>query len=553
MLGRFADGSGGLRGREASGGGGYPPGPMRRLVLLSVALAALLASVSGCGNSDSKAGGMRDRPPRPERVSAAKAEDLPNVIFIYTDDQNRSEFTPRYMPRTFELLADPGTTFSDFVVATPLCCPSRASYLTGSYPHNDGVFSNPRGYSNLQGKFNTLPVWMRNAGYRTAWVGKYLQGYDTGVDDPLQAAPGYDEWHASFDPLYYGYDLADNGESVHYGERPRDYYTSVITGIATDLIEAQAARKRPLYMTINNLAPHHGGGGSAGRCTDLVTPAPRDEKAYARATLPRGPSFNEADRSDKPAFIQEKELPPPKVERLEVAHGCRLASLRGVDRSIAGIYDAVDRAGELSNTVFIFTSDNGIMEGQHAVTGKNIPYGEAVQMPLAILAGKRALGGPAVHRVGGLAANVDFAPTILDLAKAKPCARPGNCRDLDGLSLLPALRGRPESLPADREILIEGGKAGGDCQYAGIRTAGLNYVEHAEPTADGGCDREAAGVELYDLDGRLSGRADPLELDNLLSPTVRGSADPRVRRERVRLDRRLEELRSCSGASCRRP
>jgi len=523
---------------------------MRRAFLLAFALGALAAAAGGCGNSDSNAASDRQRSPRPERVSAAQAERLPNVIFIYTDDQNLADFKPRVMPRTFELLADPGTVFSDFVVATPVCCPSRASYLTGSYPHNSGVFSNRRGYSNLRGKFNTLPVWMRNAGYRTAWVGKYLQGYEGGVDDPLRAPPGIDDWHASFDPLYYDYELAENGEAVPYGSRSRDYYTSVISDIAADVVQRQAERRRPLYMTVNHLAPHHGSG-EGGRCSNVVVPAPRDEDAYARAPLPQSPSFDEADRSDKPRFVRDKDLSPEKIERLRLAYGCRLASLRGVDRGIAEIYDAVERAGELANTVFIFTSDNGLLQGEHGLGGKNVPYGEGVRMPLAILAGEEAIGGGAVPRVPELAANVDLAPTILDLADAKPCARPGNCRELDGASLVPLLRGRPGALPAGRQVLIEGGKGGGDCLYAGIRTGELSYVEHARLRPDGTCNREAA-VELYDLGGRLSGRPDPYELENLASPAVRASRDPRVRDALRRLDRRLRKLRRCAGSSCLR-
>ena len=525
---------------------------MRLAPLLATLLAALCAAAaSGCSDVSTRAAD-RDRPPRPERVSAARAARLPNVIFIYTDDQNLSEFKRRYMPRTFRLLADRGTVFSDFVVATPICCPSRASYLTGSYPHNDGVFSNRGGYSQLRGKYNSLPVWMRNAGYRTVWLGKYLQGYETGVEDPLRAAPGIDDWHASFDPRYYDYELAVNGRSVRYGSRSRDYYTTVLTRLATEVIERQAERRRPLYMNVNNLAPHHGSG-HGGRCTDLVVPAPRDRDAYGGAPLPRGPSFDEVDRSDKPRFVQEKKLSQAKLGRLRLLHGCRLASLRAIDREVAAIHTAVKRAGELSDTVFIFTSDNGLLLGEHGLSGKNVPYEEGIHMPLAILAGKRALGGRAVAEAPELTANVDLAPTILDLADAEPCARAGNCRELDGTSLVPLLRGERGAITSNREVLIEGGKGGGDCLYAGIRTPQLSYVEHAEESSDGGCDREARGIELYDLDGSLTGQPDPHQLENLASPAITESRDPAVRAELRRLDGRLAELRRCAGASCLRP
>jgi N-acetylglucosamine-6-sulfatase len=517
--------------------------------LISLLVATGLALAACGGGSESTAASKGPDDPRPERVSASKAAAKPNVIFIYTDDQNLADFKPRYMPRTFKLIADPGTYFDDYVVATPLCCPSRATYMTGDYPHNDGVFSNPGGYRRLKGKFNTLPVWMRNAGYRTAWVGKYLQGYTQEVADPYKAAPGIDEWHATFEPLYYDYDMADNGEKVHLGTRSRDYYTTVINKVASDVITEQAKRKRPLFMTVNNLAPHHGRG-KGGRCTDTVVPAPRDTGLFPRAKVPRTPNYDEKDVSDKPDAVRTHRLKPAKVRKLDLAYGCRLASLRGVDRGIAEMYKAVDRAGELSNTVFIFSSDNGILEGEHRIGGKNVPYEEALHQPLAILAGRKALGGPQAGRVRDLVANIDFAPTILDLADARPCARPGNCRKLDGGSLVPVLRGRKGAVPANRDILIEGGKGGSDCLYAGIRTSHLSYTVHAEETASGGCDRRS-GSELYDLDGSLTGRADPQELENLVSPETGRSPDPKVRAEVKRLNRRLRELRSCSGSSCR--
>ena len=528
---------------------------MRRNLLTALAVVGLCAALviaCGGGSEGSKGSGGKKRDnPRPERVSAADAAGKPNVIFIYTDDQNVYDFKPRFMPKTFKLLADAGTNFSDFIVATPLCCPSRATYISGGYPHNDGVFSNPSGYRNLKGKFNTLPVWMHNAGYRTAWVGKYLQGYEQFVDDPFSAAPGIDEWHATFEPRYYDYDIADNGKKVHKGTRSRDYYTTVVNKLAAEQVTEAAKGKRPLYMTLNNLGPHHGFG-KGGRCTNIVPPAPRDVNLFRNAKVPRTPNFDEADVSDKPKVVVP--FPPLKqgrIAKFDLTAGCRQASLASVDRGIASIYKAVKKTGELDNTVFLFTSDNGIVQGQHRIGGKNVPYEEALEQPLVILAGKQALGGRQVSEVSELTANVDFAPTILELGDAKPCARPGNCRKLDGASLLPLLRGeRAKPFTDQRDILVEGGKGGTDCAYAGIRNPHLNFTLHAKPTSGGGCDREA-GQELYDLDGSLTGNADPFELDNLLSPVTPGHDSPRVLAETDRLRDRLAQLQDCSGRDCR--
>ena len=537
---------------------------MRRLLAaIALSLAVLASALAACGSGgepDEGAKAERNNAgnPRPEPRSALKASKLPNVVFIYTDDQDLSDFTPETMPRTNELLAERGTTFKDFVVATPLCCPSRVSYLTGDYPHGTGVFSNRGGYRLQEDKFNTLPVWLRNAGYTTAWVGKYLQAYDLFVDDPYETVPpGIDVWHGTFDPRYYGYGIADGkGGRDFRGERPRDYYTNVITDYATRTIRREmgargkkAKRERPLYMTVNNLAPHTGGG-EGGRCSDLVVPGPRDERAFSDEGVPRTAAYNESDVSDKPSFIPERPLRKDRAEKLDLAHGCRLASLRAVDRGVAEIYEAVKKTGELNNTVFFFTSDNGVLQGQHRLGGKNVPYEEGIHMPLVVLAGAKALGGEQVREVSDLTANIDLAPTILELARARPCARPGNCRDLDGLSLVPLLKnGEASAFGDDREILIEGGKTRSDCLYAGIRTADLAYIEHAEAGA-GTCDRDAE-TELYDLTGELTGNPDPGQLDNLTSPAVAASEEPDVIKEARRLSRRTQELRRCDGKSCR--
>lgn len=530
---------------------------MRRfLAAIALTLAVLGAALVACGSGGEETPERKNAgEPRPEPPAARKVADLPNVIFIYTDDQVLSDFTPETMPKTHELLVDGGTTFSDYVVATPLCCPSRATYLTGDYPHGTGVFSNRGGYRLLEDKFNTLPVWMSNAGYRTAWIGKYLQGYDMFEEEPYDTpAPGIDIWHATFEPRYYSYGIAEDNNRSHRATKPSDYYTSVINQLAVETIRQEAENKRPLYMTVNNLAPHTGSG-RGGRCSDLVVPAPLDEGLFKGAQVPRSAGFNEPDTADKPDFVPGRPLTKDRIRQIDLAYGCRLASLRAVDRGIADIHEAVRKTGELDNTIFLFTSDNGILQGQHRLGGKNVPYEEGIHMPLVALAGDDVVDGglEAGSSVSELTANVDLAPTILELGEAEPCARPGNCRQLDGRSLVPLLEGTddPEGsgFGPDREVLIEGGKTRSDCFYAGLRTPRLIYMEYAEQTASG-CVRDAQ-VELYDLTGSLTGEPDRGQLQNLASPTVEASNDTVVLNAIERLSVRLERLRGCSGRTCR--
>ena len=259
--------------------------------------------------------------------------------------------------------------------------------------------------------------------------------------------PGSTIWHATFEPRYYDYGIADNGER---GQLRRSDPATTTRRVITDVTRPRRSRSRrsstrPLYMTVNNLAPHTGGGSGGPLHRRRRPGAARRGRAFTRrAGAARRRRSTRRDVSDKPDFVPAtSRSKPSRTEQLDLAYGCRLASLRARrPRASPTIYEAVDRAGELDNTVFVFTSDNGMLQGQHRLGGKNVPYEEGIHMPLVILAGSEVLGGSAGReQVPELTANVDLAPTILDLGRAKPCARPGNCRKLDGRSLVPLLRG----------------------------------------------------------------------------------------------------------------
>ena len=148
---------------------------------------AVVALGSGCGGSD----------PRPDVEPDPAFGGQPNFVFVLTDDQDLASFNRRTMPNTYRLLVDQGTTFTRHYDATPLCCPSRAALQSGQYGHNNGVLNNKPGYGNLEGKDNLLPVWLQRAGYQTAYVGKFMNGYDSYVDDRDDVAPGWDRWSIS--------------------------------------------------------------------------------------------------------------------------------------------------------------------------------------------------------------------------------------------------------------------------------------------------------------------------------------------------------------------
>jgi N-acetylglucosamine-6-sulfatase len=223
---------------------------------------------------------------------------------------------------------------------------------------------------------------------------------------------------------------------------------------------------------------------------------------------------------------------------------CALESLAGVDRTVGQVVKAVKRSGELNNTVFIYTSDNGLFFGEHRfVEGKVFPYEEAMHMPMVMRVPGRYLKGAAPpKRAGKLVGNIDIAPTILDLAGATPCAH-GKCRTMDGRSLLPILdRGGdwPQGRALLNEYRVPDVPRYSTCRFAAIRTRDEVYVEHDRVVnpSTGECE-PTLQKERYDLE------ADPFELQSLC---FGGAADSCPHdTEQDALERGLDRLRHCAG------
>ena len=426
-------------------------------------LAGTIAIVSGSGDGGN---------------SPATAQ--PNLVVVMTDDQTVAGM--QALPRTRRVIGDAGVSFDDFHVTDPLCCPSRATLLTGQYAHNHGVHSNggPLAYPALQER-QTLAVWLERAGYRTVHVGKYLNGY--GLERPQRVPPGWSEWRALLDPSterYYDYLVNENGTVRRYGSSAADYKTRVLGGQAVAAIRGAASSERPLFLFVGFNAPHA-----------PSTPAARDEGAFASSPRPSSPAFDEADVSDKPSFIRD--LPPLSTDalaRIDSRRRRSLESLLAVDREVARIVAELRRQGELERTYVLFTSDNGYLAGEHRIEfGKLLPYEPSTRVPLLV----RGPGVPAGETVAALAGNVDLAPTLLELASAEPDLA------LDGRSLVPFLE--EPALTSERPLLIESLVRDRSTfygyPYRAIRTERHLYVEYS--TGD---------LELYDL------ARDPFELES---------------------------------------
>ena len=453
------------------------------------------------------------QPPPSDQQPAAR----PNIVFFLTDDQSANQMVA--LPAVKELIAKRGVTFTNAIAPVPLCCPARASLLTGKDPQSHGVLSNEDatggGFDGLD-QSDTVARWLHDAGYRTAHIGKYMNGY--GARKPIP--PGWDEWWAtSVNPfLMYDYTLNHDGQEEHFGYDPKDYKTDVLTGLATDFVKGAAGGSQPFYLQLWYTAPHAelGTDSHGVTYTDAPRPAPRDAGRYASATLPPDPSFNEADVSDKPGWIRA--LPAIGRQRVQAITGNyrnRLASLASVDDGIRAVVHAVEAAGELDRTVFVFTSDNGYEQGEHRFpSGKSVVYEPSIRVPFYV-AGPGFRPGTTVRTPITFA---DVAPTFARLAGIPPDG-PVDGRPLQDTMAHPdADRAVPVSSGLDTEV---------DSRFEGVRTSRWLYARYPS----------TGESELYDL------KRDPHELRNR-------QGDPHLRTVQDQLEALLPLVQSCHGAAC---
>jgi arylsulfatase A-like enzyme len=569
----------------------HPRTQLRALAAARIALAAgvlaLIASVALVGG--------------PTAQASSPDAQRPSFVVIQTDDQTLdglyASFTPpggapvQAMPNTLGLIANRGATLSRYYVSYPLCCPSRVTLMTGRYAHNHNVRGNVppeggyTGFSIRQAFSHNIATWLQGAGYRTIHVGKFLNGYgDEPFDNGLTVPPGWDAWHsvlnADTNHYYYGYKLNDNGvidgpfgdsgswETREYGEvddfgcpfaplngKPCLYETDVLSRIATEEL-AGTPLERPFYMQLDYTAPHGDFRKPAG-----PEPAPRYYNTFSGAPLPhtRSQGVNEGNVSDKPRFIREAPyVSPDELHTFRVYYQKQLESLRSIDDGVKQIVDTLGSMHRLRNTYIIFTSDNGFFFGEHRLTGgKFLAYEPSTHLPFLI----RGPGIKPGTTTGELAANIDIAPTILELAGVEPD------KSVDGRSLMPFIKdpslrtrrpilfesfvetsdveengGGPPAAPAPVAAGLAGGGGGINDRpgaktsivappkdYEGIRLGPYKYIEWPD-----------GEKELYDIN------KDPNELNNIVR-------DANFSPIRAFLHVQLERMETCSGATCREP
>jgi arylsulfatase A-like enzyme len=465
----------------------------------------------------------------------------PNIVVILTDDEEDTGSTS-YLPNV-QALAAQGVTFKNSFVNFSLCSPSRSSFFTGQAAHNDGVISNKPNKGGGWEIFkpeeaNDLPVWLKSAGYTTALIGKYENGYGAGKlprlastaywsnalngwfgigtpDKQHWVPPGWDLWYAFTKVRYYDCSINENGRLLDFGHEPADYSTDLLKDRAVRFIKDQAGSSTPFFMLIATKAPH--GQGEEGQKEPAI-PSPAYANAFADIKLPKTPAYDEEDVSDKPPLVANSpRLSDATKAQIEVSYRAELQSLRSVDDLVGEVVKALNTAGKLDNTVIVYTSDNGYAYGDHRLFGKNTVYEPSIRVPLVI----RGPGLPRNETRDQLVNNLDVAATIQEIAGLKPSVAP------DGRPLMPILV--DAKAPWRSAILVEGGNGVGkktDKRYAAVRTATRKYVRYGD-----------GFEELYDL------VADPYELDNKVK-------DPRYASDVAMLRDLHDRLKSCVGEGC---
>jgi arylsulfatase A-like enzyme len=397
----------------------------------------------------------------------------PNIVFVLTDDLSWN--LVQYMPHVLEMQKS-GVTFNNYFVTDSLCCPSRSSIFTGRYPHNTGIFRNTGedgGYLAFHDRGHeqaTFATALSTAGYRTAMLGKYLNGYR-----PAQhaAAPSWAFWAVAGNGYpEFNYNLNIDGRLERHGNNATDYLTDVLSGLATRFIRQSG--KAPFLIEVATFAPHA-----------PYTPAPRDAAKFPGLTAPRAPSYNASPDANAPQWLRRhRPLSNADMANIDQDFRKRAQSVLAVDAMIGELQATVAASGETDNTYFVFSSDNGYHMGEHRLMpGKMTAFDTDIRVPLIIT-------GPGIKpglTIDAIVENIDLAPTFAELAGMIPAA------SIDGRSLVPFLRG--ETVPDWRTVaLIEhhgpvrdvldpdrpAVRSGNPTTYEAIRGAKSLYVEYAD-------------------------------------------------------------------------
>ncbi|MFC7359765.1 sulfatase family protein [Nocardioides astragali] len=478
---------------------------------LLVVLVATLATVTANGDSSrTESVRMVQTTQNPNGATQSAAAPRPNLVFVLTDDMRDDDLA--HMPITQRLLADRGMEFTDAISPHPLCCPARAQLATGQYAQNNGVQHN-RG---VHGGFPALDPtreassWFRDSGYRTGFVGKFLNGYG-----PRDVRPsGWSRWDALTQGVYDYVNFSMTGDG-----RPRRYTDSYVTSVIEDhtnrAVRDFAAAGDPFVVYAWHLAPHYRITPEGGRGLPPAAPQDRDLFRDARPASFDDPAFDESDVADQPAYLRRlSPVSPVSRAGIREENTARLQSLQAVDRAIGSLVETLEAEGVLDNTYIVFSSDNGYSLGEHRFVGKDVLTEEALQVPLLVR-------GPGI----AAASTSDLPVTLVDLPVTFAALTGVSPRwQVDGTSLAPTLFGDEQSF-RDTTLIQTGRTLGDGWSHRGVRTERYLYGT------------DGTDAFLYDL------LVDPDAMDNRID-------DPAYASVQAALELRRSELVDCAGWTC---
>ncbi|GAB1608379.1 N-acetylglucosamine-6-sulfatase-like [Argonauta hians] len=476
----------------------------------------------------------------------SNATEKPNIIFILTDDQDLMLGSMTSMPKTKKLIGDAGITFSNMFVTSPLCCPSRSSFLSGQYIHNHKVWNN-----SLSGNCSSVswqkhveptafPVKLNQNGYKTFFAGKYLNQYGKRHAGGVKhVPPGWTSWNALVgNSKYYDYSLSINGVGEKHGTNySTDYLTDIISRKAEGFINEY--RGEPFFMMLSTPAAH-----------SPFTPAPQYAKMFSSLKAPRDKAFNK-HAPDKHWLIRQAVSPMPNntIQRIDNIFRNRWRTLQSVDDLVEKIVKLLTTTKLINNTYIFFTSDNGYHLGQFSLPyDKRQLYDFDNRVPFLV----RGPGIKPNQTRNEPVLNIDFAPTFLSLAGINESGK------FDGKSLKPLLTSNKAPPTFRNNFLIEHrGEFHNEVkncpQYKnqGLSTCDINCVCEDSWNNTYGCIRNIDAkhnykycefndnehfIEVYDL------AKDTAEMKNIAK-----TADPKIL---LQLSQTLATLSLCSGPSC---
>jgi len=461
-----------------------------------------------------------------------RAERRPNIVLISSDDQRLDEM--RFLPQVRELLGEQGLTFDEAITPHPLCCPARAELMTGQLAQNNGVRTNfkPQGGYTKYDNTSSIGTDLQAAGYRTAFLGKMLNGYNAKFGED----PGWDIFNATSFGFsdYYDFVQLDEGEKTVV----EGYYTDYVAEKSVEYVDRLAAEDKPFFMWVSHFAPHPSkirncSGAECGKTKPLMSPSYRaqtketgrtpfqDEAEELARQILDSPGYRERDLSDKPGLLQRQQ--PTSAQKVRRTVQARAGALASLDDAVAALVEQLEEAGELDNTYLVFITDNGYQLGEHGWFGKTLPYEENLRTPM-LVRGPGVAPGTSTDQIVSI---VDLVATFNDVAGHT------SERELDGASMLPIWRGESDTPLHPGGLLVQGGaykpetgKTG--WLYRGVRTRRYTYAEWYDGT-----------VELYDRS------TDPHQVDSV-------AASARYTAVRQELQRRTRVLGECAGPACNR-